>query len=176
MKSETKETTVCVSLIGSHGSGKTSLAESLRKLIGNRGVHNNNITIWDNDAKGLFNISLKRKIRVSLIVLLLADLSDNKSWKKLDYWDKIITENAPKCKRFLIGTKKDLACPDLCKMEEFILNHNSYEFIQVSSPDGQNVAVVRDSIIDYVDSLNKFENDAFSTFDEIPHEPCCLLF
>lgn len=143
-------------LVGNSGVGKTSLlssflgndfntnynctlsVESKTKNLSIDAFTSANLTIWDTCGQERFRSLTKSYFRDAHGILLVYDISDQKSFDDLDLWLKEIKEGAPeKCSILLVGNKIDL--PRVISSEDannFAIK-NKLQYFEVSCLEGR---------------------------------------
>lgn len=133
-----------VTLLGDIAVGKSSLInkyfykkfdESMRPTIGfdiiTKEIVKNNITlkyqIWDTSGEERFRSTCKSYIKNSAGIILVFDLTNNKSFENLPQWLSLIDENIDKCLVYLIGCKSDLIEDRKVNIEDITQFSEKYE-------------------------------------------------
>lgn len=98
--------------------------------------------IWDTAGSEKFGSITKNYYHDSNGIILVFDLTNEKSFKNIDFWMKeindIIDEN--KVVKFLVGNKSDLEDIKIDdKMAEKYAGENGMKFVKISTKDGVNI-------------------------------------
>lgn len=102
------------------------------------------LNIWDTAGQERFRSTTKNYFHDSNGILIVFDLTDEKSFKDLDCWMEEVTDSAPeKCAKILVGNKTDLENKKITyeNAKKYAENHN-IQYQEVSAKSGINIELL----------------------------------
>jgi small GTP-binding protein len=106
------------------------------------------LQIWDTAGQEMFRSITRMYLRNAGIVLVCYDMTARDTFANIGGWIKMTTEEAPKARLFLIGTKKDLTTKISISLSELesTATQAGYGFAETSSLTREGVEALKELI------------------------------
>ncbi|KAJ3433779.1 rab gtpase [Anaeramoeba flamelloides] len=161
---------ITVSMCGCSGVGKTSIIErfdhnnfetnmqptigcAFKKIKINSEGNELDFSIWDTAGQEIFHSISRQYYHNTNIAIIVYDISNRKSFLKLNFWHKEVVENAQTNVKFLIiGNKSDLVKKRAVSFEEGqeFAEKKYSSFIETSAKNNENIQLVIAQLIEIV--------------------------
>ena len=115
---------------------KSTIGVDFNKIILTAGNYKTCTQLWDTSGNKKYINIVQSYIRGCAIIILMFDVSSEKSFNNMDYWRQLI-QNEYTIPIVVVGNKSDLGVNESCKIKEYCDKYK-FEYCEISTKNSHN--------------------------------------